>query len=279
MKLLTLPFSSALLALLALLPSCTPQAQPSKIVTPKIIAPPRSIALPSHRSSPNTVGSMPVAWADPAIFKSYNPHGKSSMAKTWTRKFDASGISFNQTQTCTLVTPQHVVMAAHYTRKLPSAVVFHDRNGNFILRSLVGKRHVMGDCAVGRLDHPVPANFTPYPLLRVDPAKRSQLKGEFVLVTDQNKRLFVHEISTVHGARIGFRFDAAKKIGFGKKLIAGDSGNPSFLMLRGQPVLIETHHTGGSGAGPFYGDPILQQKLAAAIRELGGTGRLRFISW
>ena len=46
---------------------------------------------------------------------------------------------------------------------------------------------------------------------------------------------------------IPFTFDAKKQIGYGKILVSGDSGNPSFIMVNGEPTLIETHHTGGEG--------------------------------
>ena len=230
------------------------------------------------------VGEMPVAYANPGIFKTYSATGDSVMNDTWTRKFDASGISFNDTKTCTLVTPQHVVMAAHYQRKIPGAVILHDRNGKQIMRVLVATRNVTGDCAVGLLNQPVPAGFKIYPLLTPEPNLGERLKGEFVLVTDQKKRVFVHEVRGVSKIANGyssifFKYDASKKIGYGKILISGDSGNPSFVMVNGEPVLIETHHTGGAGAGPFYGDADLQVKLRAAIQSLGGRGMFRTVRW
>ncbi len=225
------------------------------------------------------VVDMPVAFDDPGIFKKYDSLGDSVMNTTWTRKFDASGISFNVTQTCTLVTKQHVVMAAHYKRKVPSSVVFHDRNGKRLERVLVAVRNVHGDCAVGLLNEPVPAGYRVYPLLAPSEGLAERLIGEFVLVTDQKKRLFVHEVGRVSGDRISFRFDAEKKIGYGKKLISGDSGNPSFIMVAGEPALIETHHTGGAGAGPFYGSAILIEKLKAQIAALGGAGSVRVVKF
>jgi len=236
------------------------------------------------RNPGQKVGDLPVAYADPGIFKTYRAGGDSVMNTTWTRKFDASGISFNSKRTCTLVTRQHVVMAAHYKRPVSSKVVFHDRNGKQISRVLVAVRNVTGDCAVGLLNDPVPAGYKIYPLLKPEPTLGEKLKGEFVLVTDQNKRVFVHEVGQVSKrvnsySNIALRYDASKKIGYGKILVSGDSGNPSFVMVRGEPVLIETHHTGGAGAGPFYGDIDLQEKLKAAIQALGGSGSIRTVTW
>lgn len=217
------------------------------------------------------VADMPVAYDDPGIFKKYDALGDSVMNTTWTRKFDASGISFNDKRTCTLVTRQHVVMAAHYKRRVGSSVVFHDRNGKRVERVLVATKNVHGDCAVGLLNAPVPAGYKVYPLLAPYEGLEEKLKGEFVLVTDQKKRVFVHEVGGVAGDRIFFRYDEKKKLGYGKRLIKGDSGNPSFIMVSGEPALIETHHTGGGGAGPFYGSAVLIEKLNAQISALGGV--------
>ncbi len=227
------------------------------------------------------VADMPVAYDDPGIFKKYDALGDSVMNTTWTRKFDASGISFNDKRTCTLVTRQHVVMAAHYKRKIPSSVVFHDRNGKRLERVLVAAKNVHGDCAVGLLNTPVPAGYKVYPLLAPTAGLVERLRGEFVIVTDQNKRLFVHEVGGVSGDRIFFRYDAKKQLGYGKMLVSGDSGNPSFIMVNGGPVLIETHHTGGAGAGPFYGSAVLIEKLKAQITALGGVsaGSVRVVNF
>lgn len=230
-------------------------------------------------SSGTRVADMPVAWASPNVFETYNPKGDSVMKDSWTRKFDASGISFNEKQTCTLVTRQHVVMANHYKRKVMERVIFHDRGGRRLVRHLVDVRKVYGDVAVGRLNQPVPAGYKVYPLLRAEAGLGERLKGELVLVTDQNRRVFVHEVARVSGANIGFGYDKAKGIGFAKHLVSGDSGNPSFMMKGGEPVLIETHTSGGFGTGPFYGSEVVQRELARVIGEMGGEGRLRFVRW
>ena len=228
-------------------------------------------------SSSTKVADMPVAYDDPGIFKKYNALGDSVMNTTWTRKFDASGISFNNKRTCTLVTPQHVVMATHYKRSVGSSVVFHDRNGKRVERVLVSVRNVHGDCAVGKLNLPVPSGYKVYPLLAPIPGLEESLKGEFVLVTDQNKRVFVHEVAGISNDQIFLTYDAKKKLGYGKILIKGDSGNPSFIMVNGEPVLIETHHGGGAGVGPFYGSATLIEKLKSQIQAMGGEGSVRLV--
>ncbi|GAA5495630.1 hypothetical protein Rhal01_01809 [Rubritalea halochordaticola] len=225
------------------------------------------------------VRDMPVAWDSPNIYEKYDPKGKSALKKSWTRKFDASGISFNDKRTCTLVTRQHVVMARHYKRSVGEPVVLHDRRGWWCQRTITKSLDVYGDVAIGLLDEPVPASYKVYPLLVAEPKLEESLLGELVIVTDQNRRLFVHEVASVRGTNIRFTFDEKKQIGFGKRLVSGDSGNPSFVIVGGEPVLIETHTTGGWGAGPFYGSALLQQKLEEAIRALGAGGSLRTVRW
>ena len=241
------------------------------IITATVVACVSSLNSVPTLSRDIKVADMPVLYDDPGIFKTYRAKGDSVMNTTWTRKFDASGISFNDKRTCTLVTSQHVVMAAHYIRPVKSSVVFHNRKGKRLERFIVGVRKVHGDCAVGLLDQPVPAGYKIYPLLVPYEGLEEKLTGEFVLVTDQTKRLFVHEVRRAKNGRIWFTFDEKKQIGYGKKLISGDSGNPSFIMVNGEPTLIETHHTGGAGAGPFYGDAELIRKLKEQIKSLGGV--------
>ena len=65
-----------------------------------------------------------------------------------------------------------------------------------------------------------------------------------------------------------FRYPRSLPKGFYEDLIKGDSGNPSFVLVRGEPVLLETHTSGGAGAGPFYGSAEVQAGISAAIAQL-----------
>jgi len=170
-------------------------------------------------------------------------------------------------------------MAAHFQRNVGDVVVFHDGEGKFIQSTITAKKRVIGDVAVGVLDKPLPSSYTPYPLLRARAGLEDDLKQEYILVTDKARRVFVHQVRAVYNQNIGFLFDASKKIGYGKRLIVGDSGNPSFIMVNGKQALIETHTAGGAGAGPFYGNAEVQQALASKIKELGGVGTLRYVDW
>lgn len=215
---------------------------------------------------------------DPDIFRHYNKVGDSEIAVGWPGgMLDTSGVSFDQRQTATLVSRRHVVMAAHFQRHIGAKVIFHDRQGKFLERTLIKKAKVFGDVAVGLLDRPVPPGYRTYPLPlpTTDP---TSLVGRAVVVTDQNHRLFFHKVQRVSTVGIGFIHDAEDKYGWGKNLVSGDSGNPSFLMVGRQLVLLETHTTGGAGAGPYYGNVTLQEKLREVMAGMDPAFTFRTVS-
>jgi hypothetical protein len=221
--------------------------------------------------------ALPPPGAPPAIFKSYLPDRNARMADGWTRGMDMSGVSFNDTRTATLITPRHVVMAKHYARPAAAPVVFHDRSGKRIERKLIGFAAGAGDVMVGLLDEPVPTSYRPYalPAVGTDPAA---LVGRPVIVSDQNRNLFVHLVAGFRSGVIAFKHDPAKRHGWSKNLVVGDSGNPSFLIVGSELVLVETHTTGGPGAGPYFGDPAVQQGVRRAVEKLDSAYRIRTVA-
>lgn len=219
---------------------------------------------------------LPPPSAPPAIFSSYHADRNASMAGGWTSGMDMSGVSFNDTRTATLITPRHVVMAKHYARPAAAPVVFHDRSGKHIQRKLIGFAAAAGDVMVGLLDESVPANYCPYPLPTV--LDTQALLDEPVIVSDQNRNLFVHLVAGIGNGIIAFKYDKTESHGWAKNLVVGDSGNPSFMIVGNELVLIETHTTGGPGAGPFYGDPTVQQSVRQAVQKLDPAYRIRTVT-
>lgn len=230
-------------------------------------------------NTPISLGNptLPPPGGSPNIFKRYSAEEDAVMMGGWSQNFDMSGISFNERMTVTLVTRRHVVMASHYRRKNGSKVVFHNRMGTRIERTLISVVKVYGDVAVGLLDSDVPQDLKAYSL-PVAQDDFSSLKGMPVVVTDQNRRIFFHEVALVNPTSINFSHPKSSKHGWGKNLVKGDSGNPSFLISGGELVLIETHTFGGGGTGPFFGSLKIQEKLKAAITKLSPGYRLRFKS-
>ncbi|QTN33450.1 hypothetical protein HZ994_14365 [Akkermansiaceae bacterium] len=220
---------------------------------------------------------LPPPGAPPQIFDSYLADRDANMADGWTRGMDMSGVSFNDSRTVTLITARHVVMAKHYVRPAGAPVVFHDRGGKRIQRKLIGFAPAAGDVMVGLLDEPVPSNYRPYPLPSTSTAPAS-LIGRHVIVSDQKRSLFIHLIAGINGGIIAFKQDTSEAHGWGKNLVKGDSGNPSFVISGGELVLVETHTSGGAGAGPYYGDPGVQASVRAAVAKLDPAYRIRTVA-
>ena len=201
-----------------------------------------------------------------ALFKYYQAKADSKWRNNWTAKFNLTGVAWNDARTATLISPSHVVMAAHFIRPSNVPVMFHDKKGNPHERYITAVRPLaVGDIAVGRLHLPLPPEVKRYRFANVGDA----VVGRPVIVSDQTSTLSVHRIEEVSptGVRLGY-LPGLNPV-YQRNLIVGDSGNPSFLVKNADLVLLETHTTGGPGAGPFYGSPEVQAAIRAAMAELG----------
>jgi hypothetical protein len=214
------------------------------------------------------------------IFASYATDRPSPWGGNFTRRMNFTGVAWDDTRTATLVSPEHVVMAAHYQRPVGATLVFHDRRGRPQRRVLAAVESLAGlaDVAVGRLDSPLPDAVRPYRLLPPSDGYGA-LAGCLAVVTDQQRKAFLHEIASVQGNGLSFRHPATSRISphLAKDLIKGDSGNPSFLLVGGELVLIETHSSGGPGAGPFLSAPPVFATITAALAKLGGGRQLQVV--
>lgn len=214
----------------------------------------------------------------PDLFTTYDPKGRSRWNQGWPWKLDLSGVAWDIATTATAITPRHVVMAKHFQREIGASVVFHDRNGKAHERRLVRILPLDGcDVAVGLLDRPLPDSVRSYPLPKIANEEATKLVGAIALVTDQDRRLFFHRIYAISPEIVHFRSDPTLPDARHKRLIVGDSGNPSFFLSNGELVLIETHTTGGGGGGPFYGASAIFQRVRDAVAELDPTFEVRTV--
>lgn len=202
-----------------------------------------------------------------SLFVYYQPKTPSKWENNWTSKMDLTGVSWNDSRTATLISPSHVVMAAHFLRPPNVPVMFHDKRGKPYERFILATKTLsqVGDIAVARLHLPLPPEIKPYRLAKVSQATA----GTPVIVSDQTNTLSVHRIEQVTGGVVRLGYVAGLNPIYQRNLVVGDSGNPSFLLENGELILLETHTTGGPGAGPFYGDPAVQAAIRSAMVELG----------
>ncbi|MCH7225346.1 hypothetical protein [Haloferula sp. A504] len=207
------------------------------------------------------------------LFVSYTAAGPVRWSQEWPWKLDLSGVAWDKNNTATVITPRHVVMAAHYIRPAGQDLVFHDRTGRRHARTVekvvkLTDRGLRCDVAIGLLDRPLPPEIRRYPLPKARDDYQSLLVGATALVTEQKRKLYFHQIRNMGPNWLHFQFDDRLSPERRKSLISGDSGHPSFLLSKGELLLLETHTGGGPGSGPFYGEPELQQKMREVVSDL-----------
>lgn len=223
---------------------------------------------------------------DKALFLHYDAKGLARWSNNWTRNLDFTGVAWDSSKTGTLIHPQYLVFASHFQRRIGEEVVFHDRAGIPVRRHIAAKRTInrMGDpdVALARLDRPVPDSIAVYPLLPEGPDYKGLL-GAKILVTDKERKVHLFWLNRLDAFKSGYLSVGARK-GLGhelaerwhERLIGGDSGNPSFLIVDGKLLLLSTLRGGGWGAkGPFFGDRQLKATLAKAMREMEAENVVR----
>lgn len=215
-----------------------------------------------------------LAGGNHAVFSAYSRKSKVKWAAGALRGVDLTGVAWDEKRSVTLISPQHVIMAAHYPRRVGAMVVLHDREGKRHERFLTRIARGSNDIAVGLLNRPV-EEVKYYRVLAPRPDYATLLQGTPVLLTNYRRYVMVHQVAGISGGMV--RFGPTDIPGVAGKLIVGDSGNPGFLLVNGEPVLVETHTTGGFGSGPFLSDPGNFAEVNRLMRELGGGEQLEVV--
>lgn len=226
-----------------------------------------SCSSPVRTTSSNPIDLLPQSPQKGTLFKYYQARGESPRRNNWAAPLDFSGVSWNDTRTATLISPIHVVMARHYMRDSHTPVMFHSPVGQPEERYLVAWKTLesVGDITVGKLNLRLPADIRPYRFASPSDAK----PGTPVVVTDQTMTASIHRLAAAIGPIVRFEYEPTIDPIYRRNLIPGDSGNPTFILKNGELLLLETHTTGGPGAGPNYSDPRVQEAIREAMNELG----------
>lgn len=183
----------------------------------------------------------------------------------WVNDLDLTSISpWNSTEgpnrAGVLISPRHIIFAAHYQINNGSTVRFVDNNNNIVTRTMVTKlTHpeyipYYPDLTVGLLDSDVPNSIGFVKILPQDWNKYlpslSVLYRLPCLVLDQEEKALISELAGLN-TFAGFRLpelNSARYV-FSEPIILGDSGNPAFLIIDDQLVIITVWTYGGAGLG------------------------------
>jgi len=212
-----------------------------------------------------------------------------------------------------LVSPRHVLFSGHYGRgngehgtgwRIPAAAgkgkaIFHDRSGRRVVRNIIAVSPAAGeptsyDTVVGLLDKPVPKGVRFYKLLPRDGIGAKSLYPKLLLdakvvVTTRERECALYKIVSINSNLVSLGIEStipeASRIpvrdgGAADSVIAGDSGNPLFLFVRGQPIVIGHYwYPGGPGGGPFYSSAAVFDYISAHMASLGGGYRVSTVSF
>ena len=153
----------------------------------------------------------------------------------------------------TLISKRHVIFAKHFPLWKGVRILFVDPQGEVCpCRIEATKALEKCDIMIGLLDYEVTPNIQPAKVLPGDYERHIGDGKNLPIVTfNQGERALLSEcrgISTNSISNAASTNAAWKALG--GKIVVGDSGNPAFLLIGNEPILLYCLHTGGVGHGP-----------------------------
>jgi hypothetical protein len=216
-----------------------------------------------------------IAGLDPAVclsrFVDYPPsRGKlgfprclwekpfSANDKFWLKDVDFSCASpWNDTcgavRAGTLISKRHIIFAKHFPLWKGCHVLFVDQAGGVCpVRVKATKALEKCDIAIGSLEYEVTPSIHPAKILPEDYGKYiGEGKGLPIVTFNQCEQMVLSECQriTTNGVTNAATKNPAWKPLVGN-MIVGDSGNPAFLLIGREPILLYCLQVGGVGHGP-----------------------------
>ena len=181
----------------------------------------------------------------------------------WARDVDWSCASpwndrFGSQRAGTLISRRHIVFAKHFP--LPPGTRLHlvDKHGiDWPCKIDKTKAIDESDIMIGSLTADAPEDIHPAKILPFNCANFIGTGEGLPVATFNNKEelvvaslaLLAAPTSTIHIGRCGPPAER-QRLAFQKPIVGGDSGNPAFLIIDKQPIILYCLRGGGYGAGP-----------------------------
>ena len=153
----------------------------------------------------------------------------------------------------TLISKRHIIFAKHFPLWKGCRVLFVDGAGDVCpCRVKATKALEKCDIMIGSLDYEVTPSIHPAKILPDDYAKYiGDGRGLPIVTFTQHEKALLSECRgiTTNTVMNGQSTNALWKI-LGGNIVVGDSGNPAFLLIGNQPILLYCLLSGGVGHGP-----------------------------
>jgi len=184
--------------------------------------------------------------------------------KFWLRGIDFSCVSpWNDSFGClragTAISKRHIVFANHFPLSKGERIAFVGEFGETSHYTLKNTKAIHNtDIMVGLLDYELTPDIHPARILHDNFQKSLPIGTKWPVVTfNQKEQAFLSELSchsnnetgVVQVRNLGTVNNTWRK--FKGMMISGDSGNPAFLIYRGQAILLYCLLRGGDGYGPM----------------------------
>lgn len=188
----------------------------------------------------------------------------------------------------TLISPRHIIFAEHFQISNGSTIRFVTMDNQVIERTMTSKQSVgpsnnsdffATDLSVGLLDSDItqgdninfckvlPSNFENYlPHLSDGMASLTLDQEEKALITN----FFVSNTSAAFSSP-----KDSNRLNYFESKISGDSGNPAFLIINDELILVTTWTFGGAGSGPNISQ--LHTEVNSTMASLGGGYQLSVV--
>jgi hypothetical protein len=237
----------------------------------------------------NRISGLDANSAKP-IFTTQN-HSTSTYVRNsgcWASGVDLTAISpWNSTnaqyRAGTLISPRHIIFAAHFQINNGASIRFVDNNNNVVTRTMVNKlthpnyQPYYPDLTVGVLDSDVPASIKFAKILPQNWSTRlPSLSSSYpvpCLALDQEEKALITEwySNSLNINQVAVMCKPPTKnsrLVFFEDIILFDSGNPLLLIIDNELVIITVWTYGGAGAGTA----IYYQKdsINSMMNSLGG---------
>lgn len=200
--------------------------------------------------------------------------------KCWAFDLDLTSISpwnsaGGQRLAGTLVSPRHIIFATHYQIPIGATIRFVTKDNVVIERKMTNKitppyaSNYFPDISVGILDIDVPSSINFAKVLPDDWDKSLDNVNVPALVLDQEEKALISEVMYMK-YNVVFGRPSGKRMDFNETIIPGDSGNPSFLIINNQLVLLTIWTFPNSGTSVTA----YKKEINQMMKLLGGNYEL-----